>query len=313
MKTNTYIGSVLVAAVLAAGSRLFAAEAPEAEPKSPREFFNSGTKALAEKKYADAEKWFKEVLLAQNEKVRPAALFNLGHVRFEDGKETLKKEQAGAAAAMERSKVISDVTDKVLQEGNEALAGNNIRRMVNAYKAGNGVLKELRQAHEAVHKAVEVFGGTLLKWQRSADDFRGSGELYSIDTRAMKNAAIVEQHIAKLVDSLREKQEMDKKMVVQRKKMQEMMEKLKQKIPKKDRPPSECETEKECEGNCQGKSMKESKEPKDGKDGKENKTEKMSAETAKQLLNSMVPSNTGRLAMTDKKTNQPKDKKGKTW
>ena len=75
MKTNTYIGSVLVAAVLAAGSRLFAAEAPEAEPKSPREFFNSGTKALAEKKYADARASLESLVQARPD--WPEAAYNL--------------------------------------------------------------------------------------------------------------------------------------------------------------------------------------------------------------------------------------------
>ena len=76
----------------AAGANVFGAtDTNPPAPVTARDFFNAGTKSLAAKKFTDAEKMFQSSLAAQDERVQPAALFNLGHTRFADGAEILKK------------------------------------------------------------------------------------------------------------------------------------------------------------------------------------------------------------------------------
>src|SRR4051794_25176005 len=87
-------------------ARAFAAakpSTPEAAPASPREFFNAGTEKLAEavklladkkpieSKLREAEALLESALASQSERLQPPSLYNLGHVRFGQGAEELKK------------------------------------------------------------------------------------------------------------------------------------------------------------------------------------------------------------------------------
>ena len=144
MKFSAAIIKLLLLAAFAGGGRSFAAE-PIAEPRTARDFFNAGTKALHAKKFFAAEKWLKSALMAQDEKLQPVALYNLGHVRFEDGLEALKKGPS-APAAMQRGKNISAAADQVLQQGRAAIGENNLEKMIASYQNGRGLRKELREA-----------------------------------------------------------------------------------------------------------------------------------------------------------------------
>src|SRR5215471_18634340 len=59
-------------------------------PQTPREFFNAGTQKLREGKLREAEALFESALAAQNEQLQPQTMFNLGHVRYDQGVEELK-------------------------------------------------------------------------------------------------------------------------------------------------------------------------------------------------------------------------------
>ena len=84
-------------------------------PVTARDFYNAGTKLLAAKKFADAELMFQSALAAQDERVQSPALYNLGHTRFGEGVEFLKKRPDA---------------QKVSAQGNAALAaGQNDRRI----------------------------------------------------------------------------------------------------------------------------------------------------------------------------------------
>ena len=89
-----------------------------------------------------------------------------------------------------------------LATAGSALAENDLNKMITAYLEGRGARHELRDAEKAVQAAMETYGKTLEKWQRAADDFKSAAELNPADTNAAHNAEIVEQGIAKLVDSL---------------------------------------------------------------------------------------------------------------
>src|SRR6478736_5229610 len=73
--------------------------AVEKAPETSREFFNAGTGRLREGKLREAEGYLMSSLATQDERVQPEALYNLGHVRYELGKEELKKSPDPKAAA----------------------------------------------------------------------------------------------------------------------------------------------------------------------------------------------------------------------
>src|SRR5512141_2423321 len=58
---------------------------------TPRELFNTGTRLLREGKLRESEIFFESALGSQDERMQPTALYNLGHVRFAQGVEELKK------------------------------------------------------------------------------------------------------------------------------------------------------------------------------------------------------------------------------
>ena len=74
-----------------AGQALAGEETNAIAPATARGFYNAGTKLLAGKKFAEAETMFQSALAVQDERVQPAALYNLGHTRFSAGVELLKK------------------------------------------------------------------------------------------------------------------------------------------------------------------------------------------------------------------------------
>ncbi|HWH70424.1 MAG TPA: hypothetical protein VNT26_13640, partial [Candidatus Sulfotelmatobacter sp.] len=78
-----------------------APSAPEpAPPTTPRDFFNAGTQKLRDGKLREAEAFLESALASQSERLQPPALYNLGHTRFKQGVEELKKgPPAGPTAA----------------------------------------------------------------------------------------------------------------------------------------------------------------------------------------------------------------------
>jgi len=133
---KTFQPAICLAAVTAAalwpGSTVFAATASNATvavrepatPSTPREFFNAGTRELSAGKFREAEAFLEAALASQNERLQTPALYNLGHVRFEQGKQELKKgpskeatanlsesaEQQGAAAIRAADEALESTT-----------------------------------------------------------------------------------------------------------------------------------------------------------------------------------------------------------
>ena len=108
---------------------------PPVTIETARGFYNAGTEKLRAKKWDDAETLLESSLAKQDERVQSAAVFNLGHVRFAQGVEELKKSPLGAAA---RSRAATDAGTGAISQATAALAGNDIPQMVDAYMAGRG-------------------------------------------------------------------------------------------------------------------------------------------------------------------------------
>src|SRR6185436_8552492 len=118
----------------------------------------------------------------QNSALQPLALYNLGHVRFDDGAEELKKDKNKAAPTRARS-AEQNVSDAI-RKADQALAGDDLQQLVAAYMNGKGARKEAREALEAVRRALEARGSVLRKWERASGDFKSAVELNANDNEA---------------------------------------------------------------------------------------------------------------------------------
>jgi hypothetical protein len=199
-------------------------------PVTAKDFFNAGAKNLSATNLSDAEAMFQAALAKQDETVQPLALYNLGHVRFAQGSEELKKNPMGSTTTL-RAELALNAAGSAIQSAEAALAANDVQQMVEAYLRGRGARKQLRTAYDAVQRALKTYGSTLQKWRRSLGDFQGAAELNPSDTNATYNISVVEQNIAALVDSLMQLQipangagDMDEK-------LKELLSQLKGKIP----------------------------------------------------------------------------------
>ena len=275
--------------------------------ETSREFYNAGTRQFRAGKLVEAETLFQSSIAKQDEHVQPAALYNLAHVRFAQGAEELKK-AASSKANADRSRAAIGAAMGAIQQAESALAGNDVRDMVEAYMDGRGARKELRAATEAVRRAMEAHGKTLFKWRRSLSDFKGAAELNPADTNATHNAEIVAQAIARLVDSMREMQQMAMPMAGAQAKLNELLQKLKGRIPAPNMPPGAPGEEGEEE---MPESLKGLKEQGQTEGGKEMEMP-LSPDEAARLLDGIQPD--GKLLpMGQGEQGKPRDRKGKTW
>lgn len=292
-----------------------AAEATNPPPVTARDFYNAGTKLLGEKKFAEAERMFESSLAAQDERVQPVAMFNLGHVRFADGAEILKK-GPDAQKVTARAKSAVAGSQNALAYGESALADDQINRMLDAYLAGRGARRELRAAEKAVKAAMETCGKTLTRWQRAADDFQGAAELNPADTNAVRNKEIVQEHIAQLVDALRQMQELAGQMSGQKQQLDQMLGKLKGKIPAPNAPPGgEGDDDEDGSGSGQGDLKPESltgMEEGAGRGGEEMKAP-LSPDQAGRMLDALPVDGRRRLPIGGDQEGSPSNKQGKNW
>lgn len=283
--------------------------APEKTPTNTREFFNAGTRRLGEGKLREAEAYFQGALARQDERFQPPTLHNLGHVRYAQGAEELKK-SPDANAASSRATSALDRGDAVLRSGSEVLAGNDLNKLVEAYLNGRGARKDLREAMDLMRRAMEAHGAALLKWQRALGDFKSALELNPDDATAKRNIEIVEEAIAKLIDKLQKMAQMAQMMGQMRADIGEMMAKIRGKIPAPDAPPGDAGDEDEDDEERSDGPREGQKEGR-GRDGEEKR--QLSAEEAGWILESFKLGGNKQLPMGQGEEKKPKDKKGKNW
>ena len=277
-------------------------------PVTARDFYNAGTELLAAKKYAGAEQMFQSALVAQDERVQPAALYNLGHARFDDGAELLKKGPDAQKVAAHGNSVSVAGTQAIRAE-KSALDENDLSIMIAAYLEGRGVRHELRDAEKAVQEALETDGNTLRKWRRAAEDFKSAAELNPADTNAVRNAQIVGQHIADLVDSLQKMRQMAAAMAGEHQEMNGLLSQLKGHIPKENMPPG-----------AAGGDDDEDVQPDSLAGQKENPSRQgdqmqmpLSPDQAGQILDGLSLDGNRRLQMSDQQGKPSEDKKERNW
>ncbi len=311
MKLLTTLTKFALPLVLIIGGHALAVEATNAiVPVTARDFYNAGTKLLTGKKFAEAEMMFLSALAAQDERVQPAALYNLGHTRFGAGVELLKQGPDTQRTAAQGNAALAE-GERAIGAAEAALAENNLDKMIAAYLEGRGARRELLDAEKAVQAAMELYGKTLAKWQRAAEDFKSAAELNPADTNAARNAEIVERGIAKLVDNLRKMQQMAGMMGKQRQDLGKLLSRLKGRIPAPDAPPGAADDEDDDDQGVQPDSLAGQKENA-SREGDQMKVP-LSTEQAGQILDGLSLDGSRRLSMSDKEGTPPKDRKGRNW
>ena len=307
-------GAVQNLAVLLALAFCIRAPASEATnfpaPVSARDLYNAGTKLLDAGKFPEAEKMFQSALAAQDDRVQPPALYNLGHARFDEGKGLLKKGPDAQKVAVQGSAALA-AGDHAIQQGESSSAENNLQKMIVAYIEGRGALHKLREAEKGVQKAMETHGKTLQLWQRAADDFKSAAELNPADTNSTRNAEIIERAIANLVDETREMQETAGAMGKQKQDLAKMLSKLKGQIPAPDAPPGGPGGDEDEDPGLQPDMLAGQKE------GAARQGDQMqvplSPDQAEQILDGLSLDGSRRLPMGDQQGAPPQDKKGRNW
>jgi len=301
---------VLPLALAMGGHALAADQTNVVAPATAREFFNAGTKLLAGKQFADAEKMFQSALAAQDDRVQPPALYNLGHTRFADGAELLKK-GPDAQKVSARGGAALAAGQHAVGAAESALAENNLDKMIAAYLEGRGARHELRDAEKAVAAAMETYGKTLLKWQRAADDFKSAAEMNPADTNAARNAELVERGMARLIDQLRQMQQMMGAMGKQKQDLGKVLSKLKGQIPAPNAPPGAAGDDEEDDEGVQPDSLAGQQENA-ARNGDQMQIP-ISPDQAGQILDGLSLDGSRRLSMSDQEGAAPKDRKGRIW
>lgn len=285
---------------------------PPPPPRTAREFYNLGTRHLQSGRLNEAEVALQAALGKQEEGIQPVALYNAGHVRFAQGREELKKSPT-ARNTVTQGVAATERAEDASRSAEEALASEEVQKMVAAYLRGRGARKELRGALSAVQRAMEAHVKTLLKWRRSLGDFQSAAELNPADTNAVHNAAVVERAIAQLVDQLRQMQQMAMSGLGAKARLEGLMDKLKGKVPKGQIPPGS-DGEDGDEPEPGGLSLEEIRDLVEGpsEEGREMEMS-LSPEEASGLLDGFKLGGNRRLPMGEGNQADPKDRKRRNW
>jgi hypothetical protein len=277
-----------------------------ADDTSPRENFNAGTEKLRDKKLRDAEALLQGAVAGQDQRVQPAALYNLGSVRVAEGAEALKQGPA-ARPATARGISAAQQADEAARQAEDAVAANNLQNMVAAYVRGRGAQRELREAMKAVRRAMETHGTALAKWRRASGDFKSAVELNGRDDDAQFNADSTDRAIAALVDKLNQMQQAALMMASAGKKLNEQMQGLKGRIPAPNMPPGAPGDDDEEEAPSGFREGQQEGAPREGEEMR------LSREEAEQLLDGFKLGDGKHLPMGGDKEGKPRDRNRPTW
>jgi tetratricopeptide (TPR) repeat protein len=302
--------SLLVLACSAFADLPTDAVATAVQPVTARDFYNAGTQLLAAKKFADAEQMFVSALATQDASLQPSALYNLAHTRFDDGLAALKKGPS-AQATTDQGNEADLQAGLAIQRGEAALAENDLSKLIGAYLEGLGARHDLRAAQKAVRQALQTYGETLRKWQQADDDFKSAAELNPADTDATRNAQIVEQYIARLVDSIHQMQQLGAMLGGRQKKLDELIKTIGGRIPKPNLPPGAPGGDKDQDDGIKPESLEGMQEGATQTGNPIGPT--LSRDAAAQILNGIPINASQRLMMNETKTGTPAQGSGRNW
>jgi hypothetical protein len=193
--------------------------------------YNEGVAKLAANELREAESALRRAVETNDERVQPPALYNLGHVRFLQGKETLKGE-GNRQQLLDSSDAATALAEEVIRRVTPIAESDDINELIGAYMEARAARKRLRLEKEQSTRALDLLGSALSRWRRSVGDFRGAHELNQANTDASFNADVVERHIEELLKFEKVLVERQGKGGKQREKLTELMKCMRGKIPK---------------------------------------------------------------------------------
>lgn len=217
-----------------------------AAPINPRISYNEGVKKLGANELSEAESLLRLAVESNHETVQPAALYNLGHVRFQQGKETLKGE-GNRQQLLDTSSAVTALAREIARRAAPIAEKDDIQELINAYMEARSARKQLRQARDENTRALDLLGSALSRWRRSVGDFQSAAELNPKNKDATFNADVVERHIAALLKFKKKLEEQQDGIGEEREKLKELMKKMRGKIPKEMQRGSDEEEEDEDE------------------------------------------------------------------
>ena len=210
---------------------LFAAVPALASQPGARELYNEGVSRLGKGELRDAEMSLRKAAGADVETVQPLALYNLGHVRFRQGEETLKGE-GNREQLLDSSAAACTLAEEAIRNGGRALEGDAVQEIIAAYMDARAARKDLRFSRDETSRTMGLIGSTLERWRRSVGDFHSALELEASNGDAKVNAEVVERKIAELLKFKKELEQKSEQVAEEREKIKEMMKKMRGKIPK---------------------------------------------------------------------------------
>ena len=295
------------------GAAALGADAEADQPKSARELYNEGTQKLREGKLSEAELNLQDAVARQDGRVQPEALFNLGDARFVDGKKELE-DGPEPAPLRDASTRASESAQAALRAADEALAGQDLQPIVEAYLRGRGARRDLKGALDAVKRAMEIYNSALTKWRRAAGDFKSAAELQPTNRDAQVNGDLADRYIARLVDQVRLMAALRDGMGQQRQKLRQRMTKLKEKMPSETGQKMAGDDGDDDEGDGGDTQPKELKSGQEEGPVKTGSQMQLTREEAKRLLGLLRLDAERRLLLGgSEETAKPKDRKGRDW
>ena len=196
-----------------------------------REFYNEGVGKLGKGELRDAEMMLRKAAGADVETVQPLALYNLGHVRFRQGEETMKGE-GNRQQLLDSSAAAVTVAEEAIRNAGRALESDELKEIIAAYMDARASRKELRFSRDETSRTLGLIGSALERWRRSVGDFHSALELDAANGDAKVNADFVERKIEELLKFKKQVEQQSEQVAEEREKMKEAMKKLRGKIPK---------------------------------------------------------------------------------
>ena len=228
----------LAAIALLIAAPVFAAQ------RGALDLYNEGVGALRRGELREAESTLREAAQTNSPAVQPLALYNLGHVRFQQGKETLKGE-GNRQQLLNSAEAAAAVAQEAIRSSQESLKGGALEEIIGAYMEARSARKQLRTSRDETTRAMDLQGSALWRWRRSVGDFHSAQELDPSNKDASFNADVVERHIKELLKSLDKVKEQNESLSEQRQKLGELMKEMRGKIPKSMQRQSDSEEDEE--------------------------------------------------------------------
>ncbi len=196
-----------------------------------RGLYNDGVAKLGKGELRDAEMSLRKAAGAEVEAVQPLALYNLGHVRFQQGEEMLKGE-GNRGQLLDASAAACTVAEEAIRNGGRALENDAVQEIIAAYMDARAARKDLRFSRDETSRTMGLIGSAMERWRRSVGDFYSALELDAANADAKINAEVVERKIAELLKFKKELEQKSEQVAEEREKIKEMMKKMRGKIPK---------------------------------------------------------------------------------